>query len=120
MEKLRPALADTIKHRMFVFADRKVIAKLAAELDAEIMVALSSCPAPVKDHVLSALAPEKREKLIREWRELDTSLERIDAAQGKAVGEIRRWAGNGSIEVKGPDGPDPETGVPGLKLAKRE
>jgi hypothetical protein len=54
-----------------------------------------------------------------EWQDLDTSLPLVYEAQGKVVGQLRRWVDEGLVEVLGPDNPNPRTGLPLLRIKKK-
>jgi RNA polymerase sigma-70 factor (ECF subfamily) len=124
LEKENSGFAEAIKQHHFVFedivfVDREVMAKLVAELGGELTIAISNVEAKVKNHVLSVLSPEERADRLAKWLDLDTSLSRVYEAQGKVVGQLHRWVEEGLIESMGPNNPDPLTGLPLLRMRKR-
>jgi RNA polymerase sigma-70 factor, ECF subfamily len=123
LEKENPGFAEAIKQRIFVFedivfVDREVMTKLMAEMSGELTVAISTVGAKVKDHVLSLLSSEECNSRLMKWKDLDTSLPLVYEAQGKVVGQLRKWIEEGLVECLGPANPDPRTGLPLIQMRK--
>lgn len=120
LESENPGLAEQIKENMFVFediifADSEVIQKLFENSCEEMLVAITICPANVKEHMLSGFSDEEQKDLLLKTKNYNTTLSRVYEAQFSIIEIIKEWEEKRIIEVLRSDC---ENGFPVVRFVK--
>jgi len=103
-----PALAETIRHLMFVFDDLLLIdqngmKEILGRIDRKLLtVALKGTSDQLKDHFLECMSSRGAEMLREDMEALGpVKIKEVDAAQQQIIAVVRQMEAEGAISLKG-------------------
>lgn len=111
IEKENGALADTIRHLMFVFEDMLLLEtnslkEVLAKVDRKVLtLALKGTSEPVRKHFVQCLSQRGAEMLLEDMEALGpVKIKEVEAAQQQIIGIVRQLESDGTINLKGAGG----------------
>ena len=111
IEKENAALADTIRHLMFVFEDMLLLEsnslkEVLSKVDRKVLtLALKGTSEPVRKHFVGCLSQRGAEMLLEDMDALGpVKIKEVEAAQQQVIGVVRQLESDGTINLKGAGG----------------
>jgi len=111
IEKENAALADTIRHLMFVFEDmllleRTSLKEVLTKVDRKVLtLALKGTSEQVRNHFVGCLSQRGAEMLLEDMEALGpVKIKEVEAAQQQIIGVVRQLESDGTINLKGAGG----------------
>ncbi len=111
IDKENGALADTIRHLMFVFEDIMLLEsaslkEVLAKVDRKILtLALKGTSEPVRKHFVGCLSQRGAEMLLEDMDALGpVKIKEVEAAQQQIISIVRQLESDGAINLKGAGG----------------
>ncbi|HTQ54206.1 MAG TPA: flagellar motor switch protein FliG [Bryobacteraceae bacterium] len=111
IEKENSALADTIRHLMFVFEDMLLIdsnslKEVLAKVDRKVLtLALKGTSEQVRSHFVQCLSQRGAEMLLEDMEALGpVKLKEVEGAQQQIIAVVRQLESDGVINLKGAGG----------------
>jgi flagellar motor switch protein FliG len=111
IEKEHAALADTIRHLMFVFDDMLLIEsnglkEVLTKVDRKALtLALKGTSEQVRKHFVECLSQRGAEMLLEDMDALGpVKIKEVEAAQQQIIGIVRQLESDGTINLKGAGG----------------
>src|ERR1039458_5650856 len=111
IEKENAALADTIRHLMFVFEDMLLlegasIKEVLTKVDRKVLtLALKGTSELVRKHFVECLSQRGAEMLLEDMDALGpVKIKEVEAAQQQIIGVVRQLESDGTINLKGAGG----------------
>jgi flagellar motor switch protein FliG len=111
IDKEDGALADTIRHLMFVFEDMLLLEsaslkEVLAKVDRKILtLALKGTSEPVRKHFVGCLSQRGEEMLLEDMDALGpVKIKEVEAAQQQIISIVRQLESDGAINLKGAGG----------------
>ncbi|HUO30821.1 MAG TPA: flagellar motor switch protein FliG [Bryobacteraceae bacterium] len=111
IEKENTALADTIRHLMFVFEDMLIIEstslkEVLAKVDRKVLtLALKGTSEQVRKHFIECLSQRGAEMLLEDMEALGpVKIKDVESAQQQIIVVVRQLESDGTINLKGAGG----------------
>src|ERR1035438_8108810 len=111
IEKENAALADTIRHLMFVFEDMLLLEgnslkEVLTKVDRKILtLALKGTSEQVRKHFVACLSQRGAEMLLEDMDAMGpVKIKEVEAAQQQIIGVVRQLESDGTINLKGAGG----------------
>jgi flagellar motor switch protein FliG len=111
IEKENAALADTIRHLMFVFEDMLLlesnsVKEVLTKVDRKVLtLALKGTSDMVRKHFVECLSQRGAEMLLEDMDALGpVKIREVEGAQQQIIGVVRQLEGDGTINLKGAGG----------------
>jgi flagellar motor switch protein FliG len=111
IEKENGALADTIRHLMFVFEDMLLLGsnslkEVLAKVDRKVLtLALKGTSEMVRKHFVESLSQRAAEMLLEDMDALGpVKIKEVEGAQQQIIGIVRQLESDGTINLKGAGG----------------
>jgi len=108
IEKENTALADTIRHLMFVFEDMLLLQsnnlkEVLAKVDRKVLtLALKGTSEQVRNHFVECLSQRGAEMLLEDMEALGpVKIKDVEAAQQQIIAVVRQLESEGTINLKG-------------------
>jgi flagellar motor switch protein FliG len=111
IEKENAALADTIRHLMFVFEDMLLLEsnslkEVLTKVDRKVLtLALKGTSEQVRKHFVGCLSQRGAEMLLEDMDSLGpVKIKEVEGAQQQIIGVVRQLESDGTINLKGAGG----------------
>jgi flagellar motor switch protein FliG len=111
IEKENAALADTIRHLMFVFEDMLLLEgnslkEVLTKVDRKILtLALKGTSEQVRKHFVACLSQRGAEMLLEDMEAMGpVKIKEVEGAQQQIIGIVRQLESDGTINLKGAGG----------------